>query len=78
MIFPPDSPFYEYVLKNGYRSSPILRRLHEQSMKHPLYTMAASPDETAFIQFLVGLIGAKKILEIGKYQILHSQNTMKH
>ncbi|RDD40576.1 putative caffeoyl-CoA O-methyltransferase 2 [Trichoplax sp. H2] len=67
MLFPSDCSFYKYVLKNGYRIHPISQKLLDETIKHPMRKMAASTDEVAFFQFLLPLIQAKKVIEIGVF-----------
>ncbi|EDV19280.1 uncharacterized protein TRIADDRAFT_33765 [Trichoplax adhaerens] len=67
MIIPPESPIYQYVLKYGFRKHPVLQRLCDKSADHPLAIMAATPDEVSMMQFLLQLIHAKKVLEIGVF-----------
>ncbi|EDV19281.1 expressed hypothetical protein [Trichoplax adhaerens] len=67
MLLPPESPIYKYVMKYGFRKHPVLQRLGDKSVDHPMAIMAATPDEVSMIQFLLPLIHAKKVLEIGVF-----------
>ncbi|EDV19305.1 uncharacterized protein TRIADDRAFT_33791 [Trichoplax adhaerens] len=65
--FPTESPIYQYVLKYGFRKHPVLQRLCDKSAGHPEAIMAATSDEVSMMQFLLQLIHAKKVLEVGVF-----------
>lgn len=58
---------YEYLLSVSVKEAEVLRELREEASSHPLGKMQISPDEAQFLSFLIKLIGAKKILEIGVF-----------
>lgn len=64
-LIPPESPMLHYALKNGFRDHPVSQRLAEVTHNHPMSIMLATPDEVAMMQFLLRLIHAKKVIEIG-------------
>lgn len=40
-------------------------------MKHPLHRMIGSADEAQLMRFLIQLVKAEKVIEIGKYDVSH-------
>ena len=58
---------YNYCLQNWLREDDILKALREQTAKMPERYMQILPLQGQFMAFLVQLIGAKRILEIGTY-----------
>lgn len=58
---------YKYALDVSLREHPVLTKLREETSKHALATMQISPDEGQFLQFLVRILNAEKILEIGTF-----------
>ncbi|AHE67375.1 class I SAM-dependent methyltransferase [Legionella oakridgensis] len=58
---------YEYILDVSVNEHPVLRTLREETAKMPLGVMQISPELGQFMQLLVRLIDAKKILEIGTF-----------
>src|SRR4051812_28494763 len=58
---------YRYVLDVTLREPPALRALRDETAAHPRHMMQISPDEGQFLQLLVKLTGAKRILEVGTF-----------
>ena len=58
---------YEYILNISLRESPILKALRKETEKLPLATMQIAPEQGQFMQFLLTLIQAKKVLELGTF-----------
>jgi caffeoyl-CoA O-methyltransferase len=58
---------YQYLLSVSVKEAEILQELREEASNHPMGKMQISPDEAQFLSFLIKLIGAKKILEIGVF-----------
>ena len=58
---------YEYLLSVSLREPDILRKLREATSKRPGSQMLISPDQGQFINLLLQIMGAKKILEIGTF-----------
>ena len=59
---------HEYLLRLGARESDVARELRAETLRatrwHP---MQISPEQGAFMQLLVRLIGAKRTLEVGTF-----------
>ena len=62
-----DERLHDYVVAVGVRENPVLARLRAETAKLPQAGMQISPDQAAFLQFLVGAIGARQCLEIGVF-----------
>jgi predicted O-methyltransferase YrrM len=58
---------YDYMLDISLREHPVLKALREETAKMPLANMQVAPDQAQFMQFLIRLISARKILEIGTF-----------
>ena len=58
---------YDYMLDISSRESSILKELREETAKLPLAMMQIAPEQGQFMQFLIQLIQAKKILELGTF-----------
>lgn len=58
---------YQYMLSVSLREPAILKSLREATSKLPSHAMQISPEQGQFMAFLVELIAAHKILEIGVY-----------
>ncbi|WED44668.1 class I SAM-dependent methyltransferase [Legionella cardiaca] len=58
---------YDYMLDISLRENPILRALREETSKLPLGNMQVAPEQAQFMQFLIRVINAKKILELGTF-----------
>lgn len=57
----------QYLSEIGYREHPVLKELREAMRSHPLVSMQIAPEQGAFMQLLVGLMGARKCIEIGTF-----------
>lgn len=55
------------MLSVSLREPAILKSLREETAKLPSSVMQISPEQGQFMAFLIGLMGAKKTLEIGVY-----------
>ncbi|HEV2332258.1 MAG TPA: class I SAM-dependent methyltransferase [Gammaproteobacteria bacterium] len=60
-------PLYEYLLGASLRELPLLKRLREETARHPRATMQISPEQGQFMQLLVKLLGAKRCIEVGVF-----------
>lgn len=58
---------YDYMLSVSLREPAILKSLREETAKLSSSVMQISPEQGQFMALLIGLIGAKKTLEIGVY-----------
>ncbi len=58
---------YTYLQKISLREPEVLQRLREETSTHPLKRMQIAPEQGQFMAFLVKLIQAQKILEIGVF-----------
>lgn len=58
---------YEYMLDVSLREHPVLKALREETASLPLAVMQIAPEQGQFMQFLLKLIGAEKVLELGTF-----------
>ena len=58
---------YDYMLDISLREDPILKALRDETAKMALANMQTSPDQAQFMQFLIRVIGARKVLELGTF-----------
>ncbi|MGB9429200.1 MAG: class I SAM-dependent methyltransferase [Gammaproteobacteria bacterium] len=58
---------YDYLLKVSLREPPILKRLREETARHPKHGMQISPEQGQFMRLLVRMMGASRCLEIGVF-----------
>jgi caffeoyl-CoA O-methyltransferase len=64
-LFPSD--LAEYVGKNWVREPEILKRLREETASMPEAGYQIGAEQAVFMQMLVRLMGAKKVLELGVF-----------
>lgn len=57
----------DFVVEVMSRETDIQKRLRVETAKMPMHQMQISADEGAFLAFLVKMIGAKQVLEIGTF-----------
>ena len=62
-----DDNIYEYIINNSLRDLPILKKLRDETRKMPDGRMQISPDQGQFMGFLVKLMNAGKIIEVGTF-----------
>lgn len=62
-----DKKLREYLLNVSVKESEILRELREETAQMEYSAMQISPEQGAFMSFLVELIQAKRTLEIGVF-----------
>ena len=60
-------PLYNYWLAHGVHETEVMRALRKETQKLEVSMMQISPEQGQFMHFLVKLINAKKILEIGTF-----------
>ena len=58
---------YNYLLSVSSREPDSLRRLREETARHPMAEMQISPEQGQFMALLVQLMGATKTLEVGVF-----------
>lgn len=58
---------YDYMLDVSLREHPSLTALRESTASHALAAMQISPQQAQFMQFLLKIISARKVLEIGTF-----------
>lgn len=58
---------YDYMLDKSLREHPVLRDLRKETSTMELANMQVAPEQAQFMQFLVRLIRAKKVLELGTF-----------
>jgi predicted O-methyltransferase YrrM len=64
---PVDDRIYEYVIEHSVREHPALAGLREATRAMPHSGMQIGPDQGQFMAMLVGLLGARRTIEIGTY-----------
>ena len=57
----------DYIRSVTLREQPLLARLREETALNPQASMQVSPEQGQFLAFLVGLIGARRTLEVGVF-----------
>ncbi len=58
---------HEYILSVSLREPKILKKQRDIVSKMPMSAMQSVPEETQFLIFLIKLINAKRIIEIGTF-----------
>ncbi len=62
-----DDRLYQYILDVAVQETPAQLALREATRDHPASVMQIAPDQGQLMAFLVRLIGAKRIIEIGTF-----------
>jgi predicted O-methyltransferase YrrM len=57
----------QYILARGVREAPLLKALGEETARLPNAGWATTPEQGAFLQVLVHLIRARRIIEVGTF-----------
>jgi len=60
-------PILDYLRRNSIREPEVLRRLREETARHPRSNMQIPPEHGQFMALLVDLLGAKRTIEIGVF-----------
>ncbi len=58
---------YEYLMQVGVRESPTAAALRVETRKLPMAMMQISPEQAAFMQLIVKLMGVRRALEVGTF-----------
>lgn len=58
---------YDYMLDKSLREHPVLSDLRKDTSTMELANMQVAPEQAQFMQFLIRIIHAKKVLEIGTF-----------
>jgi predicted O-methyltransferase YrrM len=62
-----DPAIIDYILTNGTREPEILARLREETADHPRSNFQIPPEQGQFLQVLIRMSGAKRVIEIGVF-----------
>jgi predicted O-methyltransferase YrrM len=62
-----DDRLYQYIIDVAVQETPAQLALREATRDHPASVMQIAPDQGQFMSFLVKLIGARQIVEIGTF-----------
>jgi caffeoyl-CoA O-methyltransferase len=62
-----DDRLYRYLLDVSLREPPALARLREETAAHPRAGMQISPEQGQFMQLLLRLTGARRVVEVGVF-----------
>ncbi len=58
---------YDYLLDVSLHEHPVLQALREDTAEMPLAIMQVAPEQAQFMQLLIRLIKAKRVLELGTF-----------
>ena len=58
---------YQYMLDVSLHEHPVLEALRKKTESHPLAIMQVAPEQAQFMQLLIRLIGAERVLELGTF-----------
>jgi len=61
------SQLYDYMLDISLREHPVLRALRDDTASMALAAMQVAPEQAQFLQFLIKLINAQTVLELGTF-----------
>lgn len=64
---PYTSVLQEYVVANAVKETDVLRRLREETARHPMSIMQISPDQGQFMGVLVRSLGVRLAIEVGVF-----------
>jgi len=62
-----DDRLYAYLLDHSLREADVLRRLRQATEQEELSVMRSAPEQGQFMAMLLGLLDARRVLEIGTY-----------
>src|SRR5690606_25260498 len=58
---------YDYLLSVSLREPEVLRRLRAETARDPKAHMQIAPEQGQFLAFLIRLMGARRVIEVGVY-----------
>jgi len=58
---------YKYIVSVSLREPDVLRRLREETARHPRAVMQISADQGQFMNLLVKMLGVKRAIEVGVF-----------
>ncbi len=58
---------YDYILQVSLRESSVLKALRERTASMPKANMQIAPEQGQFMQLLVSLCGARRVIEVGVF-----------
>jgi len=58
---------HDYLLAVSLREEPLLARLREETSRLPEHNMQIAPEQGQFMALIVGLLGARRCLEVGVF-----------
>ena len=58
---------YQYMLDVSLREPPVLRRLREETARHPRSSMQIGPDQGQFMALLARIAGVRRAIEVGVF-----------
>jgi predicted O-methyltransferase YrrM len=61
------SALYDYIQRTGVRESPTAAALRIETAKLPMAGMQISPEQAAFMQLIIKLLGVRRALEVGTF-----------
>jgi len=64
---PMTNQLYDYMLDKSLREHPVLEALRKETSKMELANMQVAPEQAQFMQFLLRLIRAEHVLELGTF-----------
>ena len=62
-----DDRLYQYLCEVSLRETELMRRLRAETLAMPRASMQIAPEQGQFMAFLVRLIGAQRIVEVGTF-----------